>query len=248
MGSGTEQYGPLGIPGSHVTLTSSKGVAARSIAEFTLGQLLVLAKRFPERLRYQAAHQWKRMQHIDLYGKTLGIVGLGEIGSEVARLAKAFGMRVLATRRREGGDLPPNVDTMFLVRDLRAMLAQCDAVVLALASTAESRGLIGAAELATMKKGAYLANIARGDVIDEPALIRSLQDGHLGGAALDVFVKEPLQQESPLWDLPNVVMSTHNSIGMDDYPGMAFAAFIANLQRYARGEALHQVVDPKFGY
>ena len=248
MGSGTEQYGPLGILGSHVTLTSSKGVAARSIAEFTLGQLLVLAKRFPERLRYQAGHQWKRMQHIDLYGKTLGIVGLGEIGSEVARLAKAFGMRVLATRRREGGDLPPNVDTMFLVRDLRAMLAQCDAVVLALASTAESRGLIGAAELATMKKGAYLANIARGDVIDEPALIRSLQDGHLGGAALDVFVKEPLQQESPLWDLPNVVMSTHNSIGMDDYPGMAFAAFIANLQRYARGEALHQVVDPKFGY
>ena len=85
-------------------------------------------------------------------------------------------------------------------------------------------------------------------MIDEPALIRSLQDGHLGGAALDVFVKEPLQQESPLWDLPNVVMSTHNSIGMDDYPGMAFAAFIANLQRYARGEALHQVVDPKFGY
>jgi phosphoglycerate dehydrogenase-like enzyme len=231
MGSGTEQYAALGILGSHVTLTSSKGVAARSIAEFTLGQLLMMSKRFADRLRYQQAHQWKRIQHLDLYGKTLGVVGLGEIGSEVARMAKAFGMRILATRRREGGEPPPNVDAMYPVKDLRAMLAQCDAVVLTLASTPESRGLIGAEEFAIMKKGVLLANVARGDVLDEDALIQ-----------------EPLQQSSPLWDLPNVIMSTHNSIGMDDYPGAAFAAFVANLQRYGRGEPLQQVVDPAKGY
>ena len=248
MGSGTEQYGALGILGSHVTLTSSKGVAARSIAEFTLGQLLMLSKRFADRLRYQQAHQWKRIQHMDLYGKTLGIVGLGEIGSEVARLAKAFGMRILATRRREGGELPPNVDAMYPVKDLRSMLAQCDAVALTLASTPESRGLLGAQEFAAMKKGAFLANVSRGDVLDEDALIEALKSGHLGGAALDVFVQEPLQQSSPLWDLPNVIMSTHNSIGMDDFPGASFAAFVANLQRYAKGEPLQQVVDPAKGY
>lgn len=248
MGSGTEQYAALGILGSHVTLTSSKGVAARSIAEFTLGQLLMMSKRFADRLRYQQAHQWKRIQHLDLYGKTLGVVGLGEIGSEVARMAKAFGMRVLATRRREGGELPPNVDAMYAVKDLRSMLAQCDAVALTLASTPESRGLIGAEEFAIMKKGALLANVARGDVLDEDALIEALKSGHLGGAALDVFMQEPLQQSSPLWDLPNVIMSPHNAIGMDDYPGAAFAAFVANLQRYGRGESLQQVVDPAKGY
>ena len=248
MGSGTEQYGPLGVLGSGVTLTSSKGVAARSIAEFVMAQLLALNKRLPERGREQAAHRWTRMQARDLHGQTLGIVGLGEIGAEAARFAKAFGMRVLATRRRPMPELPPNVDATYPTGELRAMLAECDAVVLALAFTPETRNLIGRAELAAMKKGSFLINVARGEVLDEVALLEALKNGPMAGAALDVFAKEPLPKDSPFWDLPNLVISAHNSVTMAHYSDAAFEAFVENFKRYARGEALQRVVDPVHRY
>ncbi len=247
IGSGTEQYRALGILESPVHMTSAKGVAARALAEFAMAQMLMLTKNFHNRLRLQLESQWKRVPQGDLYGQTLGIVGLGEIGTHLARFAKAFDMRVLATRRRVSGGLPPNVDAMYPIGELRAMLAQCDVVAVAVALTQDTHGLIGRDELAVMKKSAFLVNVARGEVMDEPALIDALKKEAIAGAALDVFVQEPLPKDSPLWGLPNVILSPHNAVTLTGYPEATFNRFVENFRRYVRGEPLQQVVDPQYG-
>lgn len=232
-----------------VTVTSAAGSHAIPIAEYVIGVMVMFAMGWPRLFRDQLAHRWRPFRPAELYGKTVGIVGMGHIGTEVARLAMALGMRVIGTRRsvtsrtRESSGyelLPPT--------DLHDLLRESDFVVIATPLTKETYHLIGEAELRVMKNSAYLINIARGAIIDEPVLIRALQEQWIAGAGLDVFEQEPLPPDSPLWDLENVIISPHHSGFSDATLERAFDLFCENLRRYLAGEPLLNVVDPERGY
>ena len=228
---------------------NSKGLASAAIAEFVLAQLLVLTKQFPERFRLQQAHRWERRRNGHLAGATLGVIGLGAIGSEVAKRAKCFGMRVVATKRTAiDGPLPPNVDLLYRREDLHELLAQCNAVLVSVAYTPETHGMIGAAELAAMPYGGYLMDVSHSGVVQEDGLVAALASGQLAGAALDTFGQEPLPAESRLWDLPNLVVSAHDAASLDDYGGAVTEMFIENLHHHLRGEPLRNVIPPEAGY
>jgi len=212
-----------------------------------MSQLLVLVRNWPARMDNQRKRLWRWVPNRDVNTLTLGIVGLGEIGLEAARLAKAFGMRVLAMKRNTGA-LPSGVDAIFPPAALHAMLPQCDAVLISTAYTPQTAGLFDRAALAAMKPGAFLLNVARGGIVDEDALADALKSGHLRGAAFDVFAQEPLPAESPIWDLPNMLVTAHNSVGLVDYGAATFDRFVENFSRFARGEPLFGVVDPIHGY
>jgi phosphoglycerate dehydrogenase-like enzyme len=217
---------------SHVMLTGVSGIHATPVSEFVLAHMLMLAKNAQLGFRMKQTRRWHRYPSTLLRGKTLGIVGLGRIGREVARLSKRFGMKVLATRRSTMIPITArNVASVMPQSYLKQMLA-----------------IIGEAELNVMKPTAYLINIGRGQLIDEPALIRALEKKIIAGAGLDVTYTEPLPKESPLWDLNNVILSPHISGGMDDYMLRATEVFCANLQRYLRGGYLLNVVERKRGY
>ena len=182
-----------------------------------------------------------------LRGKTLGIVGYGAIGREVARLAGPFGMRLLATKRRVAADegLP---DWVLPKGRLEYLLRESDFVVLSVPATAATSGIIGTRELAAMRPSAFLINISRGDVVDEGALIGALERGALAGAALDVFQTEPLPTESRLWGMPNVLVSGHIAGLFDTYDEAVVEMFAANLRRYLDGAPLLNEVDRGSGY
>src|SRR5579859_2413458 len=212
---------------SDITITSANGIHAIQIAEHVLMGLLALGHHLPQMQRLQQAHQWGHHNFqppFELRGATLGIVGYGAIGREVARLASAFGMRILATKQVDrptsfDGWTPPNTgdatgslpDHYYMLEELPALLAESDAVVLALPLTEHTRHLIGKAELEAMRPHTMLVNIGRGGLIDQEALITALQEESIGGAALDVTDPEPLPTESPLWSLNNVIITPHVS-------------------------------------
>jgi phosphoglycerate dehydrogenase-like enzyme len=239
---------------SDIVLTNSRGVRAPAIAEHVIGMALVLARQLHTMLEHQRQRIWAQ-EALDrggrmwtLRGRTMGIVGLGSIGEEIAKLAGGFGMTVKAVRRRTGAPLPPGVSEIFPPERLRELLAASDVVVLAAALTPETDGLIGAAELAVMQPHAVLVNVGRGGLVREPDLVAALQQGVIGGAALDVFTDEPLDRESPLWGLPNVIISPHVSGTIERYWETSADLFIENLRRFERGEALMNVVDKGAGY
>jgi phosphoglycerate dehydrogenase-like enzyme len=178
----------------------------------------------------------------------MGIVGLGAIGGEVARLAAPFGFRVTGIRRRSGEPPPDGVEAVWMPDRLPDLLSESDVVVLAAPHTPETKRLIGRAEIDRMKPGALLINVARGKLVDDAALIAALVDGRLGGAALDVFSEEPLDPSSPYWDLPNVIVTPHTSGAMQDYWTPLVTLFSENLRRLDRGEPLLNVVDKQSGY
>jgi phosphoglycerate dehydrogenase-like enzyme len=183
-----------------------------------------------------------------LQGLRMGILGLGAIGSEVATLASALGLRVSATRRRPDAPVPAGVDKVWSPDRLLDLLSDSDVVVLALPHTPGTKQLIGARELDAMKRGAILVNVARGKLLDDEAVVAALRDGRLGGAALDVFTREPLDASSPYWDLPNVIVTPHTAGAMRDYWTPLVSLFIENLGRFERGEPLVNVVDKQLGY
>jgi len=184
-----------------------------------------------------------------LRSKTVGIVGLGNIGREVARLAKAFGMRVVATRRSvKRVARAKYVDILLPREQLLRLLSESDFVVLSLPFTSETNKLIGEKELRTMKPTAYLINIARGNIVDEEVLIRALDEHWIAGAGLDVFATEPLPPDSRLWEFPNVIFSPHIAGGMEDYNIRTIELFCENLRRYLSGKNLFNVIDKKKGY
>ncbi len=222
------------------TFTTASGVHARPLAEFCMMALLVHYKRLTHILADQARHHWERYAATDLEGRTLAVVGLGRVGQEVARMAKGLGMRTLGTRVSGSSEA---VDQFFPAAQLHPMLAEADVVVLIVPHTPATDQLIDAAALAAMKTGAYLINIARGAVVDENALIAALQSGHLGGAALDVFATEPLPPESPLWTMPNVLVSPHSASTSDRENARLTDLFCDNLRRYLAGEPLRNVLD-----
>jgi phosphoglycerate dehydrogenase-like enzyme len=234
---------------SPVVLTNASGIHATPIGEFVLALMLMFAKRAPLCFQWKQVKKWEDFDPTVLRSKTVGIVGLGHIGREVARLAKAFGMRVLATRRaaRKAGKAR-YVDLLLPAEQLNRLLGESDYVVDALPLTAETDGLIGEAELRAMKPTAYIMNIGRGGTIDEEALVRALEEGWIAGAGLDVFSTEPLPANSKLWDLPNVIYSPHISGGMENYMGQAAEIFTENLRCYLEGRRMVNVVDKKRGY
>jgi phosphoglycerate dehydrogenase-like enzyme len=235
---------------SHVTVTTASGIHAVTISEYVLGAILAFAKGFPAALRAQMEARWAPYPPQELEGQTVGIVGMGAIGSRVAELAHAFGMRVLAIRRsvktRASGEGP--VDELLPPSELPYLLGESDYVVLAVPLTPESTRMIGEAELRAMKPSAVLINIARGSVIDEAMLIRALKERWIAGAALDVFEREPLPSGSELWPLDNVLLTPHISGGTPRYMERAIELFCDNLRRYLAGETLRNVVDVARGY
>jgi len=240
---------------SPVVLTSARGIRARSIAEHILGVTIALARQLPQALRAQSAHRWAQeeleTEARTLLGSRLGIVGLGAIGTELVKIAAPFGFRITAIRRRPpspAGFGAAGVEEVWGPARLPDLLAQSDVVVVAAPHTPETKRLIGRAQIARMKPGALLVNVARGKMVDDEALIEALRDGRLGGAALDVFTTEPLEASSPYWDLPNVIITPHTSGAMRDYWTPLVALFADNLRRFEKGQPLRNVVDKVAGY
>ncbi len=221
-------------------LTNSSGASAPSIAQYVLAMMLHTAKRVDDWRAQQSRREWKQIHTAELTGQTVGIVGTGAIGGEVARLAQAFGMTVLGVRR--SGKPARYVDEMLPSRRLHAMLKRCDFVVLACPLTKETEGLIGEPELSAMKPTATLINIARGRVVDEAALIDALRERRIAGACLDVSTVEPLPETSPLWDMPNVVLTPHNSGFSPLNMERSMSIFLDNLDRFAAGKKLRNLV------
>jgi phosphoglycerate dehydrogenase-like enzyme len=249
MSAGIDRFKNTDIWESPVILTNVSGIHATPIGEFVLELMLMFVKGAPLCFRLKQKHEWKRYTPTVLRSKTVGIVGLGSIGREVARLSKAFGMRVIATRRSAKQVTRARYVDMLLPADqLRQLLSESDFVVLSVPFTSETSGLIGEEELHAMKPTAYLINIARGGVADEEALIRALDGNWIAGAGLDVFATEPLPPDSRLWDFDNVIFSPHLAGGMEDYSLRATELFCENLRRYLNGKKLLNVVDKKKEY
>ncbi len=234
---------------SKVIITTVGGIHTTVIPEFVIAQILMLAKQAPVIFESKRNKQWNRFIPMVLKGKTIGILGLGRIGNEIARLAKAFDMKVIATRRSaKEGSHAKNTDLLLPASDMPRLLAQSDFVIVALPLTRETTRIIREKELNAMRPTAYIINIARGSIIDQPALIRALEEKRIAGAALDVFDLEPLPPDSKLWNMPNVIISPHISGSMPDYEQRATAVFCKNLARYIEGKRLINIVNKKRGY
>lgn len=229
----------------NAVFTTASGVHARPLAEFVIMSMLEFVKKRDLARKQQLEHVWARFSTDELSGRTLAIVGLGKIGLEVARLAKAFDVRVIATKRNLEGVTPASlgVDALFAWTDLHAMLSQADFVCLATPHTLETEGMIDQAAFNAIKPGAVLINVARGAVVDEPAMIRALETGQLAHAALDVVATEPLPPESPLWDMENVSIYHHSASTNDRENERIVDLFCQNLRRYLAGEKLINQLD-----
>jgi D-2-hydroxyacid dehydrogenase (NADP+) len=234
---------------SPVLITNSRGIHGKQVSELVFALMLMLAKQAPFCFKMQQEKKWAPFFPQLLYEKTLGIVGLGNIGKEIARLAKSFGMKVIAydryvkrvTRSR-------NVDVLMPSDQLGKLLSESDFVVLSLPLTSETRRLIDEQELRSMKSTACLINIARGSIVDEDMLIRALKEHWIAGAGLDTVTTEPLSPQSKLWELPNVIITPHIGGRREDYNKLAIPLFCENLRRYINGNKLRNIVNKKKGF
>ncbi len=213
---------------------SSTGVHATPLAEWSIFGILAFTKGLPRLIADQRRRHWDHYPVDELRGSTVLVVGLGSIGREVARLAKAFGMNVVSVRREQG--------------NLDELLPQADSIVVTLPLTEETRGLIDRSRIERMRRGAIFVNVGRGGVVDEDALVDALRSGHLRGAALDVFTQEPLPPESPLWELDNVIVSPHTSALSRHENERIVELFADNLGRYLRGDELRSRIDTSLFY
>jgi phosphoglycerate dehydrogenase-like enzyme len=230
-------------------LTNGRGVFRWPLADWVVGVMLYFGFDFRRVLQQQEEKLWKPFVSTTLEGRTLGIVGYGAIGSAVAERARPFGVRIGALRRRP--ELFQNdalIDQRYAPSQLKELMAASDYVLVVTPLTADTRGLIGEAEIAAMKPSGVLINIGRGPVVDEAALIRALQSGAIRGAALDVFDKEPLPADHPFWSLRQVFLSPHTADRVEGFLGPAFDCFRENLARFTAGTPLVNVVDKRAGY
>jgi phosphoglycerate dehydrogenase-like enzyme len=238
---------------SPVVVTNGRGLHAVAMAEHTIAVLFGFARRLHLARDAQRERVWAQEAllrgpgFMKLEGTRLGLVGLGSVGAEIAVRARALGLEVVAVRRRPSAD-PAPADAQWGVEALDELLATSDWVVLAAPLTEETRGLIGARELARMRPGAVLVNLGRGGLVDEAALVEALRSGRLGGAALDVVEHEPLPVDSPLWDLPGVILTPHVSGLGPRYWERAMDLFAENLRRYLADQPLLNTVDKRAGY
>lgn len=268
MSAGVNQLYDTPLWRSEIAITSASGVHAVQIAEYVLGMLLAFAHHLPETMRLQNEARWlplgekqARLSTSELRGRTLGILGYGAIGREIARLASAFGMRILATKRAGrsitfDGWTPPGTgdpagsipERFYDLSELHTLLPECDMFALALPLSQHTRHIIGQAELALMRPHAFLVNIGRGPLIDHDALVEALRTGRIGGAALDVTEPEPLPAESPLWHMENVLITPHIAGMSVYYDDRAVELLCENLRRYLNNEPLLNLVQRDLGY
>jgi phosphoglycerate dehydrogenase-like enzyme len=235
---------------SDVIMTNGSGVFSPSLGEFALGAILYFAKDFRRMIRNQMAGVWEPFDVLPIAGQAVGIVGYGDIGRAVATRVRAMEMKVLAVKRHvpAKSNSDPLADHIYGPDHLIEMLSRCDYVVVATPLNAETNGMIGNAEFAAMKPSAVIINVGRGPVIDERAMIKALSDRKIKGAALDVFDEEPLPKGHPFYKLENVLLSPHCADHTPDWLDNAMHFFIAQFERFRRGEALLNVVDKKLGY
>jgi phosphoglycerate dehydrogenase-like enzyme len=247
-------------------ITTMSGAAAPQVAEYAVAMLLALGHRLPDLMANQREggwpeRRWDRFEPLELRGSTVGILGYGSIGREIARLLQPFGVKILAAKRdvmhpedlgfrlKGIGDPDGRFFTrLYPIEARRSMLKECDFVISTLPSTPETLGLLGKQELAAMKPGALFVDVGRGGVIDADALYEALKTRTLAGAALDVFTEEPLPSDSPFWALPNAIITPHIAWTSPQYRQRAAQLFAENLKRYLNGEPLYNQYDPKKGY
>ena len=250
---------------TNVAVTTASGIHSTPISEYTIGSMLAFAHGLHITMRAQMRGEWMRntgfMDVADsLRGKTLGVVGYGSIGRETARIGAALGMTVLALKRDPGdhadhgwnppgvGDPEGRIPARWFGPDERIeLMRESDYITVTLPGTPHTKGFIGAKEIAAMRPHAYIVNIGRGPVIDQNALIAALKEKRIGGAGLDVFEREPLEPESPLWGMENVILTPHMSGSYKDYNGAACELFAENLRRWSKKPLLN-VVDRALGY
>lgn len=240
---------------SDIVLTNAREVHGPVVAEHVIALIFGLAKQLPQAVRLQQEHVWGQEQiwrgsprPREVSGATLGLIGVGSIGREVARRAAALGMRVIAVRENPQKGRPERVSEVFAPSQLDELLAQSDYVVLAAPLTSETRSLMNAARLAKMKAGACLINVGRGPLVEESALADALRHHRIGGAALDVFDKEPLPADSRLWDLENLLITPHTAGLTEKLWERHYSLICENLRRYLAGQPLTAVVDKRKGY
>ena len=243
-GAGVDHWTPWDT--TSVTITNASGIHAEVMAQYTMWAILNHRLGFPRMALRQAEKQWDKKLLVSATGATLAIVGFGRIGAEVGRLAKAHGMRVIGVRAHPTPSA--HADDVVDMKMLIDALSQADYVLNVLPLTTATRGLFKSDIFAAMKKGAYLINTGRGQIVDEEALADALQSGHLGGATLDVFATEPLPRDNPLWTLPNVVITPHTAGDAENWEDAVTDLFCDNLARWINGKALKNIVDPIRGY
>ncbi len=235
------------LTGTPVVLTNGRGGHGAAIAEYVAAVVLAHLKRLPQLGRAQVRRRWRAdLAPCELAGRTVGVIGTGDIGRSTARIMSALGTQVRGVSRR--GRPAEGFGQVFAAADLHAFLDGVDVLVIASPLTEATRGLVGSAELSLLRKGAYLVNVGRGPIVDEPALVAALRDGQLAGAALDVFDTEPLPEDSPLWAMPTVIVTPHNSDLTTGTDERCLALLADNLARFATGRPLRGVVDVALGY
>ncbi len=246
MGAGVDGVLPAPDLPARVRIANARGIHGPQMSEFALALVLALAKRVPQALEQQRAHAWKPYGVTMLAGRTLGILGFGSIGAAVAERARAFGMRVIGTQRAPRPS--PHAELVLGPRETDRVLRESNVLVVLLPLTPETRGAVGARELALLPEGALLVDLARGGIVDESALLAALRSGRLAGAALDVFAEEPLPASSPLWDAPNLIVTPHVAGLSPDYMERLTEIFVDNLAREESGLPLRNAVDRERGY
>lgn len=247
--AGTDQYDRAVLKAAGIRLASGQGVNANAVSEHAIALMLALLRRIPEARDNQAKRFWRGMmgdfakREDEAGGKTAVVVGLGRIGGRIARLCKALGMQVLGVRQNVAGG-PEGADEVHSFRELKSVLPRADFLILACPLTEETRHLVDAAALALLKPTAQVVNVARGRVVDEPAIIAALQAGAIAGAALDVTADEPLPADSPLWAMPNVLITPHTGGETHMYEDNVLDFMMENIARLQRGEAtlVNQIV------
>lgn len=237
-----------------VVVSNTRGVQAVPIAEHTLAVVLALSKQLPLVLDRQRQAQWAQNQFMGprlpwlLSGRTLGLIGVGTIGAAIASRARAFGMRVVAMRRRRDQAAVAAVDQIYGPADLDQFLAETQVLVIAAPLTPQTLGLIGAAQIARLPQGAVIVNVGRAKILDTEALVAALHTGHLGGASLDVYPQEPLPPAHPLWTAPNLILTPHTSGFRQGHWEEVIDLFAADLERFERGQLPRFRVEPDLGY
>ena len=247
IGAGVEHLAPFGWLPRGVTLTNNAGIHIEKTAEYVGMALQMLNHRMPKLYTDQRQGCWDAVYSTPIAGKTLAVIGVGKMGGAGARRAKKMGLRVLGIRR--SGRPARYVDQMYRPDQLNRVLAEADFVIINTPLTPATEGMIGKTQLQKMKPGAGLINLGRGPVIDHEALTASLNSGHLGGAILDVTDPEPLPADSPLWDVPNLIITPHISSDDDvSYAPLTLDLLFDNLRRYIAGKPLKNRVNPRLGY
>ncbi|MBI1993093.1 MAG: D-2-hydroxyacid dehydrogenase [Deltaproteobacteria bacterium] len=244
---GVYPYLSPAIKSRPIAVTGSKGIHGAAFSEFALACIFALAKKLPQCWEAQKGRRWEKVDTEEIAGKTLGILGLGTVGSELARKAKALGLKVIATKRNVGAR-PEYVDEIGPPEFLPRLLSAADFVALCLASVPSTERILGEKELRSMKRSAYLINLTAGKAVEEKLLVLALKEGWIAGAALDAFARQPLSPDSELWGLANVIISPRIGGAAAQRWELLMPIFAENLRRLRSGEKLLNLVDKEWGY